>query len=117
VSKLDEFVNAAASMAAQIADGSGSPSELGVQIWSLALETHGDGVGEVSGPLWHVWGTLTDVVDWPGRDGEVAEAEVQIKRAAEERLHVAHDPEARQQYLDRWLYEEFGMQQQDWSDY
>ena len=115
--ELDQFIDEVTSMARQIADGSGSPSELGVQIWSLSLETHGDGVGEVSGPLWHIWGILTDVADWPGRESEVEEADARIKRAAEEWLHVAHDPEARQQYLDRWLYEEFGLQQQDWSDY
>jgi hypothetical protein len=116
VSTLAEFINEVTSIARQIADGSGSPSELGVQIWALALETHGDGVGEVSGPLWLFWGTLTDVVDWPGRESEVEDGEARIKRAAQEWLPVAHDPAARQEYLDRWLHE-FGFQQQDWSDY
>ena len=59
--------------------------------------------------LWRIWGTLTDPVDWPGEEAEIPTAEPQIKRAAEEWLQVAHDPQAPQQYLDRWLYDEFGI--------
>jgi hypothetical protein len=116
VSDLDEFINEVTSRARQIANGSGTPSELGVQIWSLTL-THDEALQEVSRPLSLLWGGLTDPVDWPGQEPSTIEAaETEIKRAAEEWLDVAHDREARDRYFDRWLYEEFGYERQPWSN-
>lgn len=115
VSDLDEFINEVTSRARQIANGSGTPSELGIQIWSLTL-THDEALQEVSRPLSLLWGGLTDPVDWPGQEPSAVEAaETEIKRAAEEWLDVADDREARDRYLDRWLYEELEYERQPWS--
>jgi hypothetical protein len=102
----DEFINEVTSRARQIADGSGTPAELGVQIWGLTL-TGDEEIQEVCRPLSLIWGGLTDPVDWPGQEPSAIEAaKTEIRRAAEEWLDVAHDREARDRYFDRWLYEE-----------
>ena len=100
VNTLDEFIDAVTIRAQEIADGSGDPPELGVQIWALALETHGPEVGSVSGPLWYIGGTLTDPVDWPGKEAEIPTAEPQMKRDAEEWLQYLDRPMALMKSLD-----------------
>lgn len=109
VGDLDEFVNEVTSRARKITDGSGSPSELGIEIWAMTL-TDSDELQAVARPLSLIFGNLTDPVDWPGREDEMEAAEARIKRAAREWLVVAEDHEARDQYFDRWLYGELGYQ-------
>jgi len=107
VSDEDQFIDEVTQRVRQIADGSGSPSELGVQIWAMTL-THKEGIQDVARPLSLIFGHLTDPVDWPGREHEIDAAEAEIKRAANEWLVVADDPKGRDRYFDRWLYEECG---------
>jgi hypothetical protein len=108
VSDVDLFVEEVTLRARQIADGSGSPSELGVQIWALTL-TDKEGVQDVAArPLSLIFGNLTDPVDWPGHEDEIPAAEAEIRRAAEEWLVVANDSDGRDRYFDRWLHESPG---------
>jgi hypothetical protein len=65
---------------------------------------------DIAMPLYLVWGSLTDAVDAPRANPDPTEAAETMRRAAREWLSVAPDPEARQRYLDRWLYEECGYQ-------
>ena len=61
-----------------------------------------------------IWALLTDEMDLPGRESDenAAAATRHMKRAATEWLTVAHLPNDRAAYLDRWLYEECGCERE-----
>lgn len=58
-------------------------------------------------PLWLIWGALTDWVELRPTEQPVAEQE--MLRAAREWLELrSGDLAARDDYLDRWIYDEMG---------
>jgi hypothetical protein len=110
VPSLDELLNEVTSRALQITDGSGDPSELGVQIWSLTMARFDDDGKCVASPLHDIFGFLTDPVDWPGHEAEVPAAEAKIRLAAGDWLALAKDRKGVDRFLDRWLFEVLGWQ-------
>jgi hypothetical protein len=108
MSDLDDFIDEVTVKARQIAAG-GSPSELGIQIWAMTLTDRPE-IQVVARPLSLIFGSLTDPVDWPGREFEIESAEARIRRATEEWLAVAHDAEGRHRYFERWPPNEIGGQ-------
>ena len=105
---LDDLLDGVTTRARQIADGSGDPSELGVQIWALSMDRFDDGGECIASPLHAIFGELTDPVDWPGEETEIPAAEARIRLAAENWLALANDREGVDRFLDRWLFEELG---------
>jgi hypothetical protein len=101
VLNLGEVLDEVTSRARQIADGSGDPSELGVQIWDLTTARFDEDVECVAVPLHWIFGYLTDLVDWPGREAEIPAAEAQIRLAAEEWLAFTDDRNGVDRFLDR----------------
>jgi hypothetical protein len=111
VNQLDEFIEEVSAKARSIVDGSGSPYDVGIQLWSQGMTGNRDNdLRDVAWPLWLIWGSLTDWIDGPKGEepGAVDDASAAMKRAAEEWLVVAQDRNARDQYFDRWVYEECG---------
>ena len=87
-----------------ISESNGTPYEEGREILGLALS-----VAEQSSEawaLWLLWGGLTDCVE--NKPEETGEAEGAMVRAAKEWLILSEETAEREQYFDRWLYEEIG---------
>ena len=60
----------------------------------------------IYGPLWQLWGALTDWVEVKPEQTEQAEAK--MREAAHAFLPIADDDEALRLYFDQWLYAEEG---------
>lgn len=111
VNHLNEFIEEVSAKAQSLVDGSGSPYDVGIQLWSQGMTgNRDDDLRDVSWPLWLIWGTLTDWIDGPKGEepGAVDEARAAMKRAPEEWLVLVQDRKARDRYFDRGVYEECG---------
>jgi hypothetical protein len=89
----------------------GSPYKIGRELWSTSFRLASDKkITDMSWPLWLIWGALTDGIDGPyGKDPEhIIEIESKMRRAAKEWLLVSSHKGKRNQYFDRWVYEECG---------
>jgi hypothetical protein len=108
---VEEFIVEISAKAQRIVDGSGSPYDVGIELWKQGMTgNREDELRDVSWPLWLIWGSLTDWIDGPKGEnpGEVDKANSAMRRAAEEWLPIAQNAEARDRYFDRWAYEECG---------
>jgi hypothetical protein len=80
----------------------------GRRIWEIAF-THAPDSPKVMWPLWLIWGALTDRVEV--KPQECAAAEQMMLRASREWLALdRRDEKARDAYLDRWVYDELGIE-------
>jgi len=75
------------------------------RIWSTAMR-HATDADTIMGPLWLIWGALTDWLEQ--KPVESQQAEAAIVRAAAEWRSLPESAEAQQAYFDRWLYGELG---------
>lgn len=91
------------------------PYDVARRIWALGMDGATiEALREVAWPTWLIWGDLTDRVDGPqgGEPGAEDAAASEMRRAASEWLAVADDPAARDNYFDRWVYDECGYERE-----
>ena len=85
--------------------GRGAASRTARRIWGTAMR-HATTSDTPMGPLWLIWGALTDWVEQ--RPAEASQAEAVMARAAREWLSLPEAAGAQRTYFDHWLYEELG---------
>ena len=91
-------------------EGCAEPYSAGREIWEIAF-AHASISPEVVWPLWLIWGALTDWVEV--KPEEEAKAKKEMLRASGEWLALnRHDADSRRAYLDRWVYDELGIERQ-----
>lgn len=103
VEDSNEFLSEVNGHLASILAGSAVAYEAGLEIWGLAFE-YAPSSPELAYPFWLIWGGLTDAVE--GSADDRAAAESKMHRAAREWLDLPAGDEQRNEYLDRWLYDE-----------
>ena len=81
----------------------GSAYRAARRIWGTAIR-HATASSTTMGPLWLIWGALTDWVE--RRPAEAEQAKEAMGRAAREWLSLPETADAHRAYFDRWLYKE-----------
>jgi hypothetical protein len=94
-------------------EGCNDPYTVGRKIWEIAF-AHASISPEVVWPMWLIWGALTDWVELKPEKEEKAKKE--MLRASVEWLAIGRDDsDLRRAYLDRWVYDELGIERKSAS--
>jgi hypothetical protein len=85
--------------------------DLGMRLMALGITGISDeATRNIGGPLWLIWGNLTDRVDGPrgAEPGAEDAASAVMVQAATEWLSASSDEALRRQYLQHWVYDVCG---------
>jgi hypothetical protein len=103
-----EYIEQVNGLARLIVAGTGRRYDIGKKIWALGMTgISDDATRDMAGPLWLIWGNLTDRVDGPrgSEPGAKEAANAVMAKAANEWISVSAEDALRRHYLIHWVYD------------